>query len=114
MTATQLACWAMVAWGFTSIVTLSKLFAPLRDALKRRVPFLGTLAACAMCFGFWAGTMLSIVGMVAPSRALCPGWFFSRWTTLDAVMRAWVDGCASSAVCYVALVVLVALGSEKL
>jgi hypothetical protein len=29
-------------------------------------------------------------------------------------MRAWVDGCASSAVCYVALVVLVALGSEKL
>lgn len=114
MTATQLACWALVVWGFTNIVTSSKLFAPLRVFLKRRVPFLGQLAACAMCFGFWAGVVLSIAGVTGPSRALTPGWFFSRVTTLDAAMRAWVDGCASSAVCYVALVVLVALGSERL
>jgi hypothetical protein len=114
MSAAQLACWALLAWGFTSIVTLSKLFAPLRGFLGRRVPFLGQLARCAMCFGFWAGVALSLVGVAGPSRALTPGWFFSRWTTLDAGVRAWVDGCASSAVCYVALVVLVALGSEKL
>lgn len=110
MSATALVAWALVVWGHVAIVTLSRLFKPLRERLGGRETFLGTLTGCAMCFGFWAGAWWSLLGVLSPSSLLTPGWFF--WGV--SLARAFLDGCAASAVSYAALVVLVALGSERL
>jgi hypothetical protein len=110
--------WALVVLGFVIIVTQSRLFRPLRDwalggreASDPRAPKLGVLLHCPMCFGWWAGAMLSAAGFVGPSLFVCPA-SWPTWLLLGA--RAWADGCAASALCWCAHVVLVRLGASEL
>ena len=56
--------WAFVVFGLTNILSISKIFAPLRYKLvtnKRAVPKkMGQLLYCTMCTGFWVGMLLSL------------------------------------------------------
>jgi hypothetical protein len=111
--------WALVMIGFTTIVTQSKLFGPLRIKWVRwtsrvelspsegrlRVPTLwSTFFQCPLCVGFWAGFLASAV------------W---RWgiapTFPYSVVFQWVaNGLASSATCWISYVFLHSLGAGKL
>ena len=94
----------LVAHGVTLLVTESKIAEPLRRGTARRSAFLGALVHCPMCFGFWAGVLLSLASW-SPSGALLGfGW---PW-------RALADGAASSAVCWGAYVLERAAGSDWL
>lgn len=46
--------WSLAVFGTTNIVTTSKMFSPIRSGFSR-VPFLGKLLKCQLCFGFWVG-----------------------------------------------------------
>ena len=82
--------WALLVYGVTLIVTEGKLFAPLRDFVARRSPWAGTLLGCPMCFGWWVGAFVSVLGW-SPSAVAGP----AIWPL---PLRALVDGAASSAV----------------
>ena len=51
--------WVFVLTGLTSIVSMSGIFMPIRQKIFKLNPFLGQLISCPMCFGFWAGLILS-------------------------------------------------------
>jgi hypothetical protein len=89
----MLVAWALAVYGTTTIVTESKLFAPLRAGVSRRSAFLGTLFSCAMCFGFWVGAAYSMLGLslVAGSS---PAWW-PIW------LRAITDGAAGAGVSWI-------------
>ena len=46
--------------GFTIIVTQSSLFESLRNYISSKSSFLGELINCPLCFGFWAGVIMSM------------------------------------------------------
>lgn len=46
--------------GVTTIVTQSFIFSPIREWVKSKHDFLGTLIECPTCFGFWVGVFLSL------------------------------------------------------
>lgn len=105
--------WALAAAGVTIIVTQSSLFLPLRTFLKRW-EYPGKLIKCPMCFGFWTGVLLSLVGLslvristavagVSVPAALGPWTLAPTWPWW---LAAWVDGAASSALCWITHVVL--------
>ena len=52
--------WILVSFGLTTIVSISKIFKPVRAWVGARSSFLGELLACSMCTGFWAGVFLSL------------------------------------------------------
>ena len=54
--------WAFMVFGLTIIVALSQIMAPVRDRAHKIHPMLGTLISCPMCFGFWAGIILNLLG----------------------------------------------------
>lgn len=64
--------WLLSVYGLTLIVTESKLLGPLRRILRSRSAFLGDLVHCPMCFGFWAGLGLALLGV-----SLYPGGVLS-------------------------------------
>jgi hypothetical protein len=97
-----LIAWALVIHGVTQIVTVSRLFAPLRAAAPW--PWLSGLLKCPMCTGFWVGFVASTLGL-GPIQAI------GMWPW---PMAAIADGAAASAVAYAVHVVQVALGSESL
>lgn len=52
----------LTVYGISSIVTLSKIFEPLRDMAEKRSPkFWKHLTSCMQCFPFWAGILVSVV-----------------------------------------------------
>ena len=53
---------AAAADQITVIVTESLLFAPLREAVRRRSRYLGELVSCFLCFGTWVGLVLALIG----------------------------------------------------
>ena len=53
---------AAAADQITVIVTESLLFAPLREAVRKRSRYLGELVSCFLCFGTWVGLALALVG----------------------------------------------------
>ena len=52
--------WVLVAFGMTEIITLSKIFKPVREFTEEKIPFLGDMLACSMCTSFWVGGFLSL------------------------------------------------------
>jgi len=54
--------WILTVFGLVIIVSLSKLFEPVRMFAAKMSPFLGALLGCPMCFGFWAGGILNLLG----------------------------------------------------
>ena len=92
--------WLLVTGGVTLIVTDSILFLPLRTRfLALAGGYWGKLFTCSMCFGFWVGVLLSLLGM--PLAGLPPSW---PWW-----LAAWASGAASSTAAYSAHVVRAAL-----
>lgn len=47
--------------GLTSIVTMSKLFQPIREFITVKNLFLGKLITCSMCSGFWIGLIVFFI-----------------------------------------------------
>lgn len=78
------------AYGFSWIMTKSKIMAPLRTALQE-VPFFGSLLQCIVCVSFWIGLALiallpwsglfEVIGVAGwVDRIYLVGWVvFSVW-----------------------------------
>ena len=98
----MLVAWILVVYGITLIVTGSWLFRPVRR-LFEPYPYLHKLVTCPMCFSFWVGIALGILG-VGPCQLL----------PLFLIGKILADGFAASAICWIIHVILVRLGSEEL
>lgn len=105
MSLSLLLAWWAIVWGATMIVTQSSLFVPFRIRCARLNPWLGTLVICPMCMGFWVGVAASFLRLRGPAEALAAPW--PVWA------KAWADGCASSAVCWLSHVVLGHLAEHR-
>lgn len=68
MSALPLALWPLAVAGAALVLTQSSLTATARAWLAAHVPFLGKLASCPMCSGFWLG-----VGGALVAGARTPG-----------------------------------------
>lgn len=51
----------LVCYGLTTIIVQSKIFKPIREYFKNRVPFLYSLLNCMMCTSFWVGLFVVIL-----------------------------------------------------
>lgn len=52
----------LIVYGISAIVTISKIFEPLRDVAEKYSPnFWKYLTSCMQCFPFWAGIFVSYV-----------------------------------------------------
>ena len=49
---------ALIATGFTVILVLSKLVAPVRELVISKFEVLRDLITCPMCMGFWIGAFM--------------------------------------------------------
>lgn len=62
----HLITWILAIYGLSNIVVISKIFSPVRIYFlihKRRIFVkIGELLSCMMCFGFWAGAFLYLIG----------------------------------------------------
>lgn len=90
----------LVCYGFTNIVTGSKIFAPLRAWVLARSEMAGYWIQCMMCFGFAAGVLWAAVGL----------WPRVTWLPVDMLAA----GCASSGACWVVHVVMHKMGEDEL
>jgi hypothetical protein len=97
----QLAVFLLASYGVTTIITLSRLFRPLRVWLERKSKVAGHWIKCPMCIGVPVGAGWALIG-------LSPGTGLS-WA-LDAVAA----GFASSGFCWMMRVVLHRLGEDQL
>ena len=73
----------------------SKLFLPLRERVKQRIPLLGELFSCGYCLGHWVS-----YGLVAVYR---PRLFDSWWLLdyfLTALVIAWISGVQWVVMCW--------------
>lgn len=93
------AVWVLSVYGLTLIVTESLIAKPLRELVRARSPFLGKLVHCPMCFGFWAGLGLALLG----ARAY-PG----------DILSILLSALSGSAVCWLAHVLAHRLGADDL
>jgi len=96
----QFLCFLLASYGVTNIVVASKLYQPLRDALKP-VPMLGYWIQCPMCFSVPVGAGWCLVG-------LSPG------TGLYLPFDAAASGAIASAFCWIMRVALFRLGEDEL
>jgi len=93
----------LAAWGLTNIVSGSLLFRPARAWFDAKVPFIGRLLRCYMCFGFWAGILISLM-----TRNQFRVLDFEFWRLIL------LDGWICSGTTWIIYVILVRLGSEEL
>ncbi len=86
-------------YGFTNIVTTSYLFSRPRNAIKSVFPHAGELFNCSMCFGFWAGVIISLMGWGISGT---PEFFygvnvFGDWASeILMLLRCLIDGWIAS------------------
>ncbi|MFH4969009.1 hypothetical protein V8G61_12460 [Gaetbulibacter sp. M240] len=70
----------LVVYGISAIITISKIFEPLRDIAEKRSPnFWKYLTSCMQCLPFWVGVFVSFVmgtSMVVSNENL-PGFLNS-------------------------------------
>lgn len=76
-------------------VTETKLFRPVREAVKRNSAFLGGLVSCGYCFGHWVS--FGLVAVYHPR-------LFTAWRPLDyfltALVVAWLGGIQWAFMCW--------------
>lgn len=102
--------WALFCYGLTLVVTSSKLTLNLRDWVTDRSAFLGFGLNCPMCVGFWSGALAYVLGL----RILAAPHLAAHGLDLQHVIGTIISGFASSALCWIAHVVLARLGAEDL
>jgi hypothetical protein len=75
----------LVVYGMSAIVTISKIFEPVRDLAEKHSPdFWSYLASCMQCFPFWAGILVSFLTGAPLEIAVAqfPGWLNAFFTYL--------------------------------
>ena len=97
----RLLIFLLVCYGFTNVVTVGKIFRPLREWLARRSRVLGDWIRCPMCLGLWVGAGWAAVGLWPP-------------TGLPFGLELLAAGCAASGACWGVYAVLHALGAGDL
>lgn len=93
--------WALAVVGLTTIITQSKLFAPIRRGFESRIR--SKFLSCPMCVGFWVGFGLSFIGLGCASSL-----------PMNPLLHWVVNGWASSGLNWIIYVILVRLGSKDL
>ena len=53
--------WILVSFGMATIVSVSKIFEPVRNWVTRISSYVGGFLACTMCMGFWIGGLLFLL-----------------------------------------------------
>ena len=70
--------WCITAYGLTNILSISKIFGPVRRWLLKKVKtplrFIGELLSCVMCTGFWVGLLLYLCGYSLTGYILFDGF----------------------------------------
>tara|TARA_Y100000296_G_C5025378_1_gene181984 strand:- start:103 stop:399 length:297 start_codon:yes stop_codon:yes gene_type:complete len=84
----DLLIWILVCYGLTNIVTESIIMEPVRKYSWKINKKLGELLECPMCFGFWAGILVSLA-WVSPT-----GFFGTEW------YHYILDGFIASGACW--------------
>jgi hypothetical protein len=51
--------WLLVSFGMATIISISKIFEPVRNLVTKGSSYIGGFLACTMCMGFWTGIFLS-------------------------------------------------------
>ena len=95
----QLLVFLLASYGVTNIITISRLFRPLRDWLAKKSTAAGHWVGCPMCMGVPVGVVWSLLGL-SPGSGL--------GVALDAA------GFASSGWCWMVRVVMHHLGEDDL
>lgn len=75
----------LVVYGISAIVTISKIFEPVRDLAEKHSPnFWKPLTSCMQCFPFWAGVFVAFVlgSPVEAFNAHLPVWLNRVFTYL--------------------------------
>lgn len=108
-TVASILCWLLAVYGASDIIASSRVGAPLRRLFPIRssdlpgsdgqAVSLPHLIRCVKCLGFWFGALSSPVG---PFPELHPA------------LRAPLCGFTASAGCWILLVILTRLGSDRL
>jgi len=91
----------LACYGVTTIVTLGKIFAPVRAAVLRINATAGHWIKCPMCLGLWVGVGWALLGLFPPTAD-------HRWVDIAAA------GPISSGFCWAMRVVLHRLGEDEL
>ena len=86
-----------ICYGITSIVVQSKLFKPLREIIKTKSVFFGSLLNCMMCFGFWVGLFVVPVLGFSPTAIFFGG---INLNLLDKIIFTIFDAAFISSVIY--------------
>jgi hypothetical protein len=53
--------WTLIAYGFTTIVVWGSIFENVRQWIKSKSNFFGSLISCVLCTSTWVGFILSIM-----------------------------------------------------
>ncbi len=85
---------SFVAASISFIVTETKLFAALREWLKRKNSFCGDLVSCGFCFGYWIA--VALVAIYKP-RLFVSWWLLDYFLTATAI--AWLSGFQWAVMC---------------
>lgn len=99
----ELVVFILVTFGITNIVTLGKIFEPIRRR-TREDSWVGTLIRCPMCFGFWVGLLVSLAGLRVTPDLLVLAPYSSHV----------LDGGIGSGSTWAVHVILCRLGSDDL
>ena len=81
--------WILVSFGMATIVSVSKIFEPVRNWVTRISSYVGGFLACTMCMGFWTGVFLFGING-------CTELFTFEYTLANALIL----GSLSSGTCY--------------
>jgi hypothetical protein len=89
---------SMVCASISFTVTETKLFKPLREGLKKKLPFLGDLFSCGYCFGHWVAFALVAVYRPRLFAAAASWWWLDYFLT--ALVMAWLSGLQWALMCW--------------
>lgn len=91
----QILVLALVTASISFTVTETKIFQPVREAIKRRHVFFGELASCGYCFGHWVA--FALVAIYRPR--LFQGWWVLDYL-LTALVIAWLSAFQWALLCW--------------